>query len=45
MRKIVPALLLMAAVPHLAGCATVKGAGSDLQSASDSVNDEIHDRK
>ncbi len=43
MRKMFTALLLIAALP-LAACATVKGAGKDLQSASDSVNDEIHDR-
>ncbi len=44
MRKIFTALLLIAAVPLAAGCATVKGAGKDLQSASDGVNDGIHDR-
>jgi len=43
MRKIFTLLLLMAAIP-LAACATVKGAGKDLESASDSVNDGIHDR-
>jgi predicted small secreted protein len=43
MRKIFTLLMLMAAMP-LAACATVKGAGSDLQSASDSVNDGLHDR-
>jgi predicted small secreted protein len=37
------ALLALFAIP-LAGCATVKGAGDDLKSASESVNDEIHDR-
>ena len=41
--KMLSALLLLAAIP-LSACATVKGAGSDLQSASDSVNDGIHDR-
>ncbi len=41
--KFFTALLLIAAIP-LSACATVKGAGSDLQSASDSVNDGIHDR-
>jgi predicted small secreted protein len=41
--RIFSVLLLIAAVP-LASCATVKGAGKDLQSASDSVNDGIHDR-
>lgn len=44
MRKLITTLLLIAAVPLASGCATVKGAGKDLQSASDSVNDEIHDR-
>ncbi len=43
MRRIFTVLLMLAAVP-LAACATVKGAGQDLQSASDGVNDEIHDR-
>jgi predicted small secreted protein len=41
--RIFSVLLLIAAVP-LASCATVKGAGKDLQSASDSVNDGIHGR-
>jgi predicted small secreted protein len=41
--KAVVVLLALFAVP-LAGCATVKGAGEDLQSASESVNDEIHER-
>ncbi|MBO9576320.1 MAG: entericidin [Sphingobium sp.] len=44
MRKFFTLLLLIFAVPLASGCATVKGAGEDLQSASDSVNDEIHDR-
>lgn len=35
---------LMAASLTLSACATVKGAGSDIQSASDSVNDGMHDR-
>ena len=43
MRKIFATLLIIAVMP-LAACATVKGAGSDLSSASDAVNDEIHDR-
>lgn len=43
MRKMITALLIAAMMP-LAACATVKGAGQDLTSASDAVNDEIHDR-
>lgn len=43
MRNILTVLLIAAMMP-LAACATVKGAGSDLTSASDAVNDEIHDR-
>jgi predicted small secreted protein len=41
--SILLALIAFVAIP-LAACSTVKGAGEDLQSASDSVNDEIHDR-
>ena len=40
---ILTALLMIVAIP-LASCATVKGAGEDLQSASDAVNDEINER-
>jgi predicted small secreted protein len=35
---------LIGATLALSACATVKGAGEDLQSASESVNDEIHER-
>jgi predicted small secreted protein len=41
--KFVTLVLLMAAIP-LSACSTVKGAGKDLESASDSVNDGLHDR-
>lgn len=44
MRKLLTTLMLIFAVPLVAGCATVKGAGKDVQSASDSVNDALHDR-
>lgn len=44
MRKTFAMMLLMIAAVPLAACATVKGAGQDLTSASDAVNDEIHDR-
>jgi predicted small secreted protein len=44
MRKIFAMMLMMIAAVPLTACATVKGAGSDLSSASDAVNDEIHDR-
>lgn len=44
MRKIFAMMLILIAAVPLTACATVKGAGSDLSSASDAVNDEIHDR-
>jgi predicted small secreted protein len=44
MRKIFAMMLMLIAAVPLTACATVKGAGSDLSSASDAVNDEIHDR-
>ena len=44
MRRIFAMMLMTIAAAPLTACATVKGAGQDLTSASDAVNNEMHDR-